>query len=145
MRRAGMGLHTSGRGSSWVGLVLVTAVLALPSPSAGRAEAAFPGANGKIAFGTARDGNTEVYAMNPDGSGPVNLTNNTAIDGDPGTFSRERFQRLDFSSDDVVDAPMHGEEVRLNTKGRTMAVEPLDLEDHPDLEELIAAASSELG
>jgi hypothetical protein len=62
-----------------------------------------------------------------------------------GTFSRERFQRLDFSSDDVVDAPMHAEEVRLNTKGRTMAVEPLDLEDHPDLEELIAAASSELG
>lgn len=62
-----------------------------------------------------------------------------------GTFSRERFQRLDFSRDEVVDAPMHAEEIRLNTKGRTMAVEPLDLEHHPDLKELIGAASSELG
>lgn len=62
-----------------------------------------------------------------------------------GTFSRERFQRLDFSREDVVDAPMHAEEVRLNTKDRTMAVEPLDLERHPDLKELIATASSELG
>ena len=30
-----------------------------------------------------RDGNEEVYVMNPDGSGPVNLTNNPAIDLQP--------------------------------------------------------------
>jgi len=38
--------------------------------------ATFPGANGKIAFGTSRDGNGEIYVMNPDGSGQTNLTNN---------------------------------------------------------------------
>jgi Tol biopolymer transport system component len=48
--------------------------------------AAFPGTNGKIAFMSDRDGNEEVYVMNPDGSGPVNLTNNPAIDLQP-TFS----------------------------------------------------------
>lgn len=30
-----------------------------------------------------RDGNAEIYSMNPDGSEPVNLTNNPAIDGAP--------------------------------------------------------------
>jgi dipeptidyl aminopeptidase/acylaminoacyl peptidase len=43
--------------------------------------AAFPGTNGKIAFDSQRDGNLEVYVMNPDGSGQTNLTNNPAQDG----------------------------------------------------------------
>jgi Tol biopolymer transport system component len=46
------------------------------------AEAAFPGTNGKILFGSNRDGNREVYAMNPDGSGQVNLSNNPANEMD---------------------------------------------------------------
>ncbi len=50
-------------------------------------ESAFPGANGKIAFATFRDGNWEIYAMNPDGSGPTNLTNNEAQDRCPGWSS----------------------------------------------------------
>lgn len=62
-----------------------------------------------------------------------------------GTFSRDRFERLDFSRDDVLDAPLYAEEVRLETKGRTMAVRPLDLDKHPDLKDLVEAASSELG
>ena len=33
-------------------------------------------AKGKIAFGSNRDGNWEIYIMNIDGSGQVNLTNN---------------------------------------------------------------------
>src|SRR5205823_4004839 len=44
----------------------------------------------KIAFATTRDepspdpaGNTEIYVMNADGTGPTNLTNNPASDGDP--------------------------------------------------------------
>jgi hypothetical protein len=45
----------------------------LPSDEAG---AAFPGANGKIAFESTRDGDGEIYVMNADGSGPTNLTNN---------------------------------------------------------------------
>ena len=38
---------------------------------------------GKIAFSTNRDGNDEIYAMNPDGSGQINLTNNPANDEEP--------------------------------------------------------------
>ena len=45
--------------------------------------AAFPGANGKIAFGSFRDGNFEIYVMNADGSNQTNLTNNPASDQGP--------------------------------------------------------------
>src|SRR5215203_453809 len=59
---------------------LFVALLAVVMKSA---EAAFPGKNGKIAFMSDRDGNEEVYVMNPDGSGPANLTKNPAIDLQP--------------------------------------------------------------
>ena len=36
----------------------------------------------KIAFQTARTGNLEIYTMNEDGSGPVNITNSSATDRD---------------------------------------------------------------
>ncbi|MGH3071729.1 MAG: hypothetical protein ACRDNB_05575, partial [Gaiellaceae bacterium] len=45
----------------WAAVVL--AVGAAP------AHAVVPGANGKIAFTSGRDGNDEVYVMNADGSG----------------------------------------------------------------------------
>lgn len=35
---------------------------------------------GRIAFTSNRDGNYEIYVMNPDGTGQVNLTNNAAYD-----------------------------------------------------------------
>jgi len=38
---------------------------------------------GKIAFDTDRDGNTEIYVMNPDGSDQTRITNNPAADYDP--------------------------------------------------------------
>ena len=50
---------------------------------AGPAQGAYPGDNGKIAFETNRDGNLEIYSMNPDGSSQVNLTNDPAEDTDP--------------------------------------------------------------
>src|SRR4026208_846628 len=56
---------------------LLTIVVALP------AQAGFPGSNGKIAFVSDRDGNQEIYSMNADGSGQVNLTKNPASDFDP--------------------------------------------------------------
>jgi dipeptidyl aminopeptidase/acylaminoacyl peptidase len=37
-------------------------------------EAAFPGTNGKIAFNSDRDGNSEIYRMNFDGTPQQNLT-----------------------------------------------------------------------
>jgi hypothetical protein len=43
-------------------------------------EAAFPGQNGKIAFESIREGNAEIYVMNPNGSNPTNLTKNPASD-----------------------------------------------------------------
>jgi Tol biopolymer transport system component len=39
--------------------------------------------NGKLAFSTTRDGNSEIYTMNPDGSGQTRLTFNAALDSDP--------------------------------------------------------------
>jgi TolB protein len=37
--------------------------------------------NGKIAFQTDRDGNFEIYVMNPDGTGQVNISNNPGSKG----------------------------------------------------------------
>ena len=39
--------------------------------------------NGKIAFESQRDGNSEIYVMNPDGTGETNLTDNPSIDTTP--------------------------------------------------------------
>lgn len=57
---------------------------AVPEPGVGpAAAAAFPGANGKIAFESQRDGNFEIYVMDADGSNPTRLTNNTVKDESP--------------------------------------------------------------
>src|SRR5215211_8163015 len=47
------------------------------------AGAAFPGKNGKIAFWSSRDGNAEIYTMNPNGQGVDRLTNNSVGDFSP--------------------------------------------------------------
>src|SRR5438552_1322694 len=77
-------------------LAVLPAVLAL---GASAAHASFPGASGKIAFVTNKDGNDEIYAVNADGSDPVDLSNNPASDIDPAwapgggkiVFSSDRF------------------------------------------------------
>ena len=50
-----------------------------PSPSS----AAFPGANGKIAFTRWLDGDTDIYVMNPDGSGQTRITDQSGMDWMP--------------------------------------------------------------
>ncbi|MEA2311219.1 MAG: hypothetical protein QOE28_1187 [Solirubrobacteraceae bacterium] len=60
---------------------MVAAAGALVFPAIGRP--AFPGANGRIAFVSDRDGNAEIYSANPDGSDPQRLTANTVADTDP--------------------------------------------------------------
>jgi WD40 repeat protein len=60
------------------------ALVALSLAFAGAAQAAFPGANGKIAFTSDRDVlNLEVYAMNADGSAEWNLSQNADSDSEP--------------------------------------------------------------
>ena len=76
-------------------LVLAVGLLAALSLT-GSAEAAFPGQNGKIAFVSDRDGNSEIYTMNPDGSEQTNLTNNLAVDSNP-AFSPDG-QTIAFTS-----------------------------------------------
>jgi dipeptidyl aminopeptidase/acylaminoacyl peptidase len=51
--------------------------------AAGSLHAARKPFNGKIAFESNRDGNNEIYVMNPDGSQQTRLTNNPASDGQP--------------------------------------------------------------
>ena len=54
-------------------------VLALFLGVPATAHATFPGDNGKIAFSRAGD----IWTMNPDGTGPLNLTNDAAMQGSP--------------------------------------------------------------
>jgi Tol biopolymer transport system component len=46
-------------------------------------QAAFPGANGKIAFDVYDGSDSEIYTINPDGTGEAQLTNNTPNDSGP--------------------------------------------------------------
>ena len=87
-----------GRGRPWTaaGLSLLAAAL-LISVLATRSEAAFPGTPGKISFDSTRDGNTEIYVMDADGSDPTRLTDNPAIDRDA-AFSPDG-QRIVFVSE----------------------------------------------
>jgi dipeptidyl aminopeptidase/acylaminoacyl peptidase len=82
----------------WTASVLIVLAAALfLGLVAARSEAAFPGQPGKIAFDSTRDGNTEIYVMNADGSNPTRLTNNPAIDRDA-AFSPDG-RRIAFVSD----------------------------------------------
>jgi Tol biopolymer transport system component len=47
------------------------------------AHAAFPGANGRIAFNSTRGGNADIYSINQDGSGETRLTDDPAADTEP--------------------------------------------------------------
>src|SRR3954464_8707304 len=62
---------------------LLAAVFLVALAAAGSASAAFPGANGRIAFDSARSGNGDVFLMNADGSGPLDVSNDAGIDFQP--------------------------------------------------------------
>ena len=81
------GIETGGKGrrSLLLGLgrgVALAGVVALAG-AAQQAEAAYPGANGKIAFVSNRDGDAEIYSMDQDGTDQTNLTTNQVQDFDP--------------------------------------------------------------
>ena len=63
------------------------------------ARAAFPETNGKIAFERLRDDSTwEIYAVDPDGSNPINLTDNQAQNDIDPAFSTDG-RKIAFASD----------------------------------------------
>ncbi len=68
-----------------VGMMLSSASLHLSAQDKPRIKPldATPEPGGKIAFATDRDGNYEIYALNPDGGGATRLTSNPANDREP--------------------------------------------------------------
>jgi Tol biopolymer transport system component len=64
--------------------VAVACAVALSAVSQKKAEATFPGKNGRIAYaGWNRGKDFEIYTINPDGSGKTQLTHNNTDDLDP--------------------------------------------------------------
>jgi Tol biopolymer transport system component len=80
-------------GRAFLALVLAAVAAGLIAPMGAKpGKAAFPGANGKIAFASSRttgagvnnpEGDAEIFTMNPDGTGLEQLTDNDANDYDP--------------------------------------------------------------
>ena len=62
-------------------LIATLAVLASLADSA--LAGTYPGGNGLIAFTSSRDGDVEIYLMNPDGTGQRRLTNSPGSDSQP--------------------------------------------------------------
>jgi Tol biopolymer transport system component len=97
-------------------LALATSLLV---QSARPAEAAFPGANGKIVFAsnqlmaTNPTGDSEIFAMNPNGTGLKQLTFNTAYDRDP-VLSKDG-KRIAFES--LRDGNNHWEIYKMDADG----------------------------
>ena len=86
LRRRGFRGHGHRAGRLLLGVVLTTTLILsmgltlLPTQ---QAWAAFPGANGKIAFISNRDGDFEIFVMDADGADQDQLTDNTAVDYSP--------------------------------------------------------------
>ena len=95
----------------WGFALLTAGVLLTTSP--GGSHAAFPGENGLIAFAGAREGNSEIYSMNPDSTAQRRLTTDPAVDIDPAWSadgSRIAFTSNRSGNDDiyVMDAQGRG-------------------------------------
>jgi Tol biopolymer transport system component len=63
------------------------------------AVAAFPGANGKIAFESTRDGNWEIYVMNADGTGQTRVTKNLVYNFSPAWSPDGKWLTFDVEKD----------------------------------------------
>jgi WD40 repeat protein len=83
LRRSGLAVTTRGAEARLALLIATAAATAVLASASGPAGAAFGGVNGTIAFMTERDGDEDIYVMNPDGTGQRPLTVNDAFDGWP--------------------------------------------------------------
>jgi Tol biopolymer transport system component len=64
-------------------LALALLTFAVVAPNQEEAEAAFPGANGRIAFANNPGSDVDIYSMNPDGSDVTQLTSSFDLNGEP--------------------------------------------------------------
>jgi WD40-like Beta Propeller Repeat len=84
MQQVTMGLGSASEGVPIKRIVSVFCVLAAFAASEGSAEGAFPGANGKLAFSSNRDGGYDIYVANADGTGVTRIPRAyTYDDSDP--------------------------------------------------------------
>ena len=81
-------------------LILVVVILGLAGCGGGQAPT-----SGRIAFGSHRDGNGEIYVMNADGSGQTRLTDNPAFDVGP-AWSPDG-TRIAFTSGDILSPEVY--------------------------------------
>lgn len=81
--------------------LIVRTTLLITRVSSGAASspavAAFPGANGRIAFASNRDGDFEIYTMRHNGSNPTNRTTKESYDAEPAWSPNGR--KITFVSD----------------------------------------------
>lgn len=113
-----MAVGTTAVGRTAAGVVLVALAFLVCSASA--AQAAFPGANGKIAVSAGTGGGADIWVMNPDGSGRVDVTNpdptvpdNTydqaphwSPDGQKLIFTRDDQQAWVTNADGTIQTPV---------------------------------------
>jgi dipeptidyl aminopeptidase/acylaminoacyl peptidase len=76
---------TSNAGNKTLDVLLSIKEPAIPDlPAPGSGSGSVPAsATAKIAFKSDRNGNEEIFVMNPDGSGQANVSNNPAYEGEP--------------------------------------------------------------
>jgi Tol biopolymer transport system component len=116
--------------------VVLATILLLLIVATKPAEAAFPGRNGKIVFESNRTigagvdnptGDSEIFVMNPDGTGLTQLTFNTALDGMPvwsGNGKKIAFRSFRDNNDEIYTMNADGSAQTNITNNPGLDVEP---------------------
>jgi Tol biopolymer transport system component len=88
---------------AWACLAIAVLWVALLTVLPGHAEAAFPGANGRIAFTRSFDNGYDIWTVNPDGTGKTDLTTSDDNEQDP-SWSPDG-GRIAYLRRDISDGP----------------------------------------
>jgi Tol biopolymer transport system component len=92
---------------SIIALTLLVASAAAMVAVAQQAEAAFPGANGRITFHSFRNGQDDVFSMNPDGTDQRNLIPDSNVSGAYPEYSPDA-KKIAFQGTQVDSGPPVG-------------------------------------